>query len=154
VASTCTHILCDCDKNVKAFGLRNDDYLLTGVGPNPRNLINMIEGRPLHQNQYGGDDEFYLASLRKLAASVVPHIPTGSQGIWKKRLGNLRSVQFNACKLLIVFQYILTGLCGRHARKSKERPQVSLGLSDTEDEDEAAVLADLQQGVRKRRRAD
>ena len=42
MASTASHILWDIDRGTKLFGLRQDDFLNTGVGPNVRKLITCL----------------------------------------------------------------------------------------------------------------
>ena len=134
VAATCTHILIDMDRDSKLLKLRNDEYLFTAVGPNPRKLINMLENRPLHQHQYGGDDGFYQHKLQRLTQMTQQRLPPGSDGIWKRRLGNMRVAQFNLCKLLTVLQYMQSGLVGNHGRKRKRSEQLEAFSSDSEDD--------------------
>ena len=70
VAKGVVHTIMDVDVRRKYFQWRSDDYFYTGVGSNPRSLINLCCGRPLSENRYGGDDDFYLRALRQITNKV------------------------------------------------------------------------------------
>ena len=89
-----------------------------------------------------------MQKLKAITHATSKYLPAGSQSAWLRTLGSVRSVQFNLCKLIIVFQYILTGLVGRHGRVTKDR--LGIELSDSEDEDEHAMIAALRGGLLKR----
>ena len=131
----------------------NSDSLLTGVGPNPRKLINLIEGRPLHANQYAGDDALYLAGLKKLTEVARDNVPAGTNGSLKRSLSNMRTVQFNLCKLLICYQFVLAGVAGKHIRSPKGSATVDKGsASDADDEGEAELVELMRAECAKKRR--
>ena len=155
-AATTIHILLDCNRDIKAFGFRNDEYLSTAVGPNNRKLINLVTGRPLQDHQYGGDDKYYFAASSHIATATKKHLPAGTDGALRRTLGCVRTVQFNCCKLLIVFQYLQSGLLGKHARKQKLR-KVPMGedeLSDPEDTSELVLVAGMRREQTQRPRID
>ena len=101
VAKTVTHLLLDCHREAKLFGMRNDDYLSTGVRPNARKVLNLIHRRPLHQNQYCEDEDFFFGALLRMVHAVRVLMPAGAQGWLHRRLVNVCVVQFNVWKRMV-----------------------------------------------------
>jgi hypothetical protein len=58
-----------------------------------------------------------------------------------RRYGNIKVIQFNMCKLLIVLAYLLTGKVGKHGRRDPE--------ADDESEDEVDLPPKV--GVKRKR---
>ncbi len=143
-AKTVVHFICDADRRHRFLGLREDDYRGTGIGPNPRKLINLIEGRDFHACARGGEDEFYLLQMRKITGAVRALLPPGADYSFVRKYGTIRSCQFNACKLLICLQFVLTGKYGKHRRKTR------VGLMDADAE--TSCSEDEGPGRRVRRR--
>ena len=62
--------------------------------------------------------------------------------MWQRKLAWARVVQFNLCKLLICFQFVLTGLVGKHGRKEKKKEGPGAAAKHEEEEIEE-IDADL-----------
>ena len=141
VAKGIVHTIIDADRDKHYFSLRADDFWHTGVGPNPRSLINIAYGRPASAHRYGGDDDFYMNAVRKVTDLLKQYIPSGAGGSFRRKYANVKVVQFNLCKLMIVLTYILTGKAGKHARRQSGEDAAD-EVSDESGEDAADEVSD------------
>ena len=73
--------------------------------------------------------------LAQIAKATREYLPAGAQEALRRKVGSLRRVQFNLCKLLICFQFLLSGKRGRHARRHRTSEGDADVIPDDSDEE-------------------